>query len=177
MRSGKSGRRWMHMWLEQALECEGDGNGPWMLIFFFFSASFSTGHVCICGVLHHAQPAVLANKSQLHCRDERPWWPRLIRPGRRSHRWHQQINTESHQRHGGGKVAQLNKHISVLEEREFIFNIEAFWRFSFRTQLNIVEFTFWMWFKQTWTFSSFTLLLLSHTPWSRNMLQMILNIK
>lgn len=34
--------------------------------------------------------------------------------------------------------------ISVLKERKFIFNIEAFWRFGFCTQLNVVKFTFWM---------------------------------
>lgn len=91
-----------------------------------FSASCSAGHVCLCGLLHHAQPAVLANKSQLHCRDERPWRPRPVLPGRRTHKrrgWHQQINAESHQRHGGGKVAIINTVFTSWDERNASFSL------------------------------------------------------
>lgn len=57
-----------HFWL-QPLSVKAIETSTLMLL---LSASFPAGHVCICGILHHAQPAVLANKSQLYCGGERP---------------------------------------------------------------------------------------------------------
>lgn len=80
--------------------------------------SSSTVLVRVCRLLHHAQPAVLANKSQLHRGDEwqrRSW---LHLPGRGSHHcrgWHQQINSESHQCHGGGKFRHYRRRILTLQ--------------------------------------------------------------
>lgn len=78
--------------------------------------SFPTGPVCVCSVLRHAQPAMLAYQGQLHSRDEWPWQSRLDLPGRGTHLCrgrHQQINSESHQRHGGGKHTHLHTHTEL----------------------------------------------------------------
>lgn len=164
------------MWLKQALACECNGNGPLMLI--FLPLSLQGIYVFAVYFIMHNQlcwPTKASYTVEMSGHDGPD--PSYQGGGPKSVRGDVNKSTQNlisaMEEVTWHSLTSDHKHclyILVLEERKFIFHFEAFFE-------DFIYFFFCLWFKQTWTFSSFKLLVLPHTPSSRNTLQMILNIK